>query len=285
MPIRPIGGQPGVMGMVSITAANYGGIPTTPHGNGSTAGRGKPAASHATKADTPATTLSLSAQAASSMQTLAAPKDFATVAKDARNSMDTQYAAMKDSGQPFDYNSWEGKDWDTLFSGLDRRSIYAVRSNEGGQFTKQEQDMAQSFMVREQGLAMGLYSGPTSKEGDFVDPFTNDADRFKAGMRFLDGVSAEEKSSVEWAAARASAQIAYESTVRRDGKTPEKADSGSPLVRLIMAAMETMKDDRSRATSSGRIDTADDLKRQPWFNGFQVQLDQLMGQQRLDVTV
>ena len=38
-------------------------------------------------------------------------KSFAQVALDARASMDSQYAAMKASGKPFDSNSWEGKDW------------------------------------------------------------------------------------------------------------------------------------------------------------------------------
>lgn len=124
---------------------------------------------------------------------------FSAVAADARARMDAEYAAMKDGGQPFDMNSYEGKDWYSLMGDLDRRSLYAVSSNTGGQFTQQEQDMASSIMSQQQGLAMGLYSGPTRQASQFNDPFAgNDTGRFAAASTFLQGVSAEEKQSGAW---------------------------------------------------------------------------------------
>lgn len=205
-------------------------------------------------------------------------KSFSQVALDARASMDAQYAAMKASGKPFDMNSWEGKDVYTLMDNLDRRSLYAVKSNQGGQFTKDEQTMASIIMGQQEGLAMGLYTGPTSKAGAYASPFNSVSDGLKNGVHFLDSVSSEEKSSLEWAIERAGAQITYENAAENEHKVPEKLDSESPLVKLIMAAMNTMKHHPNSAWTTGSLTTADDLKRQPWFNGFESQLDQVMQQ-------
>ena len=129
------------------------------------------------------------------------------IAKDARARMDAQYEAMKAGGKPFDFDSFEGRDWYSLMGDLDRRSLEAVRSNAGGQFSKQEQDIAQSIMAQQEGLAMGLYNGPISQEATFTDPFRGDeAGRRKANLAFLDAVSAEEKASTEWATRWAAAQ-------------------------------------------------------------------------------
>lgn len=204
-------------------------------------------------------------------------KPFQQVALDARASMDSKLAAMQASGQPFDPDSSEGRDWYTLMGDLDRRSLYAVRSNEGGLFSEGEQQIALSIMSQQQGLAMGLYTGPTRLEGTFVDQFRgNNPARMEAGMAFLDSVSDEEKSSVEWAAARASVQIGYEFSTDSSNGGPENHDSSDPLVRLIVSAMRTMKDDFQRGWTIGTLQTADDLKNQPWFKGFEGQLDQLL---------
>ncbi|HZW25357.1 MAG TPA: hypothetical protein VFF26_07730 [Gallionella sp.] len=205
-------------------------------------------------------------------------KSFKQVALDARASMDAQYAAMKDSGKPFDMNSWEGKDVYTLMNNLDRRALYAVKSNEGGGFTKDEQTMATIIMGQQEGLAMGLYSGPTSKAGTYVSPFNSVSDGFKNGIRFLDSVSSEEKSSSAWAIERASAQITYESAAENEHITPEKLDSEDPIVQLITAAMKAMKHHPNSAWTTGPLATSDDLKRQPWFKDYVSQLDQLMQQ-------
>jgi hypothetical protein len=205
-------------------------------------------------------------------------KSFGQVALDARASMDSQYAAMKASGKPFDINKREGEDLYKLLGSLDRRSLYAVRSNEGGQFTKDEQDLAQILMSQQQGLAMGLYAGPTSKLASYVSPFSSASEGFKNGVRFLDSVSSEEKSSTKWAIERASAQIAYESAAENEHIAPEKLDSEDPIVQLITAAMKAMKHHPNSAWTTGPLTTADDLKRQPWFKGYESKLDQVSQQ-------
>lgn len=218
------------------------------------------------------------AQQAKDLAAGAGKTSFQQVAIDARASMDAKLTEMSSSGQPFDVNSWEGKDWYSLMGDLDRRALYAVRSNEGGLFTPEEQEIAQSIMGQQQGLAMGLYAGPTSQAAEFVDPFMGgrNAERMEAAIKFLDGVSDEEKSSIEWAAARAAAQTSYEIIAQDEGKSVKTLDSENPLAKLIASAMKTMKDSMDRGWTVGTIVTADDLKAQPWFKGFEDQLDQIL---------
>lgn len=124
---------------------------------------------------------------------------FAAVAADARARMDAKYAAMTTAGQPFDPDSTEGRDGYALLGDLDRRSLYAVSSNASGLFSPQEQNTAKSIMNQQMGLAMGLYTGPTSQAKTFDDPFANNTNaRFTAAAAFLADVSAEEKQSAEW---------------------------------------------------------------------------------------
>ena len=124
---------------------------------------------------------------------------FADVATAARARMDDKYAQMKASGTPYNRHDKEAADTNSLLGDLDRRSLYAVSKNEGGLFTKAEQEEASDAMNRQFGLAMGLYSGLTSLENDFVDPYKgDDLTRFKVGLKFLNQVSSEEKSSATW---------------------------------------------------------------------------------------
>jgi hypothetical protein len=195
----------------------------------------------------------------------------------ARASMDAQYQTMKASGKPFNVNSWEGKDIYTLTANLDRRALNAVAQNVGGQFSKDEQFSAQYVMEQQLSLAMGLYSGPTSLGGNFVDLFGSDnVARFKAGMAFLDSASDEEKSTIAWAAKRAELEQSYNLIIddpkQNSGHSREKVESDSPIVKLIRQAMGTISLDRM---SNGPIHTIDDLKAQPWFKGFEDQFDAL----------
>lgn len=128
-----------------------------------------------------------------------AGKNFAQVASDARARMDAKYAAMAEAGQAFDAESKDHADWYSLMGDLDRRSLYAVASNEGNQFSAQEQTIAKTIMNQQLSLSMGVYSGPSGQASSFKDPFGDDAGaRFAAAQAFLDGVSGEEKKSSQW---------------------------------------------------------------------------------------
>jgi hypothetical protein len=210
-------------------------------------------------------------------QVLSQGLSLGEVASAARASLDAQHQAMKASGKPFDVNSWEGKDIYTLTAGLDRRTLNAVAQNVGGQFSKDEQTSAQWVMDQQLSLATGLYSGPSSLAGRFVDVFGSDnVGRFKAGMAFLDSVSDEEKSTLAWAAKRAELEQSYNLIIddpnQNSGHSREDVESDSPIVKLLRQAMGTISLDRM---SGGPIRTVDDLKAQPWFEGFEDQFDAL----------
>lgn len=120
-------------------------------------------------------------------------------AEDARARMDAKYASMKDSGQPFSWQAAERRDSNALFGDHDRRSLLAVRENVGGLFTKEEQAAAWHLMNQQQGLAMGLYTGVTSQESKFHDPYGEDkVARFTATLEWLQKMSPEEKGTGEW---------------------------------------------------------------------------------------
>lgn len=125
--------------------------------------------------------------------------NFAEVAQDARVRLDAKYGAMLSSGEAFNADSAGGRDWYTLMSDLDRRSLYAISSNEGGLFSVQEQKAAQAIMIQQVNLATGHYTGPADEAANFKDLFaSNDGARYAAARAFLAEVSAEEKQSADW---------------------------------------------------------------------------------------
>ncbi|MFJ3683978.1 hypothetical protein [Pseudomonas sp. NPDC090208] len=123
-------------------------------------------------------------------------KTFAEVADDARKRMDEKYALMKSGGKAYD-----GSDTDrnSLLGDLDRRSLNAVATNQGGQFSAEEQAAAKALMRQQEKLATGYYSGPADQAQQFTDPYANDPiGRAKAALAFLESMSPEEKATSEW---------------------------------------------------------------------------------------
>ncbi|MEQ9488699.1 MAG: hypothetical protein RIM72_06870 [Alphaproteobacteria bacterium] len=201
----------------------------------------------------------------------------ADVAQAARDSMDASYETMRQIGMPFGETGVAGKDVYSLYGELDRRALYTVASNEGGLFTETEQSQARDLMRGQQGMAMGGYWGPTELAGKFVSQ-TNTEEKFKAGILFMDRASAEEKAGdVEWAHQRAIMQDAYEDIVAGRGGTPDNFDIDHPLVKLIREAIDAWKTNPGM-TSSGRVETADDLRIEEWFEGFADRLDRAISE-------
>jgi hypothetical protein len=131
-------------------------------------------------------------------ETFSKGKTLDQVATAARNGLDQKYASVNASGSPFDKNS--PTDWNTVFGDFDRRSLYAVASNQGGNFSKDEQQAAKSVLDQQLQYAGGFFvlkSGP--------DP-VGDAAGYAKQLSWLDGLSSDEKTSSDWAAARSSAQ-------------------------------------------------------------------------------
>ncbi len=196
-------------------------------------------------------------------------KNFATVATDARAALDAVY---QQRGKAMDMHS-SGKDWQAAFQGMDRRALYAVASNAGGQFSKDEQGAADFLMGKQVEEAQGINA---DNPASVLAVQGNLANAMKAGTKFLDTVSDEEKQSVSWAMSRASMQHSYEALAARDGQPVENLDSDNPLVKVIKAALGAAKGDPARERTEGRVDSVDSLKAQPWAQGLSAQIDQAL---------
>ncbi|KTS13216.1 hypothetical protein NS228_26925 [Methylobacterium indicum] len=196
-------------------------------GSPAPAGRpsGEPASSSA------AAVVELSSAAKAAIRTTSAVKDFATVAKEARATMDDWYAKAGEKDSP----SMVGAKVQEMFSSLDRRSLYAIKSNEGGKFSALEQDRARTEM-------MTRLSNDTGMADLGKIDFKSNSIIYKKAVTYLDNVSAEEKTSFEWAKDRAVLQSDYEATSRAAGEEPEKLDSPNPLVKLLKAAVDSLTD-------------------------------------------
>lgn len=199
------------------------------------------------------------------------------VAAAARASMNAEYAAMNASGTPYNPNSKDGVDQDTLMSGLDRTALAAVAQNQGGLFTKDEQDVAQSLMESQEGLATGNYAGPIDEESKYVDPTGgDDAAKAKAVVSYLDKASSYEQGTISWALGRASAQVGYEWIMEGRGETPEDLDSTNTLANLLARAMRSSD---GNMQNNPNASTEADLLAEPWMQGYASELEEVLASQ------
>ena len=188
-----------------------------------------------TSSNTPANNLAIGATNPSS-EPFSGGKSSEDVAVDAREELDAQYKNFQKNNKVFNKNSFEGRDWYELFQKLDRRALYIVKSDKTGLFSKDERDMADSIMGQQQGLAMGLYSGPTSMEKTFVDPFGgNYAKQLEAHMEYLKNVSPDEKVSGEWMRDMMTSEILY---ITEKYKKKDKPEEEDPIIKLIKKLIE-----------------------------------------------
>lgn len=203
-----------------------------------------------------------------------AGKSLSEVAKIARQMMDNTYAAMKESGKPFDINSPGGVDANTLVGNLDRRTLYAIKTNQDGLFTKEERMVADVVMFNQEALAAGLYSGPIELTGKFQDRFgENHVARSNFFAKWLDKVSDDEKSSPAWGYMRASAQLGSQEL---NAKKKSPLEIKNPLAQLIYEAMAAAeRNDPDSLRTTGRVDSYQDLLNQPWFKGYEERLKSL----------
>lgn len=129
------------------------------------------------------------------------------VAKDVRARLDAAYTKLSATGKPFDINSPEGADANTLLGDLDRRSLYAVRRNVGGKFTQQAIAIADAILGQQQTLASGNYTGPTRLDpGIRLLSESNLREFCKRALAFLDRLPQDEKTDGNTVLQRASLQ-------------------------------------------------------------------------------
>jgi hypothetical protein len=213
----------------AASSATVAGTPATKATTSGSSANGNPVP--ATEPNGTASVVVTLSSAASAVLAAAASgqENFATVASDARAALDAGYqTAGKVAGF---YTT--GAEWKADFGGMDRRSLFAVVSNQGGQFSQMERDNAQFLMRDQQATAMGLTNGAYQS-----DP----AAALKNGVAFMDNVSPEEKAgSFEWAQQRAAVQYAYECAMRQKDEVPEKLDSSNPVVKMLKGALDALR--------------------------------------------
>jgi hypothetical protein len=155
-----------------------------------------------------ATNLTLSDAARAQLASASASKDFTTVTADARSALDGLYAAAKVKGPIGD----DGKTTIDL-SSFDRRSLFAIATNNGGKFSPDEQQVASTALGNRFNDALAPAAATSKLTGDF-------SSLYKAALDFLDGASSEEKATATWSAQRAAVAKGVQATQQNPTTAP-----------------------------------------------------------------
>src|SRR3954452_421702 len=141
--------------------------------------------------DNSATNLTLSAAARARLASGAASKDFTTVTAEARAALDALYAAAKVEG-PI---GTDGKTTVDL-SSLDRRSLFAIATNNGGKFSPDEQKAATSQLGNRFTNVRAPPAATAKLTGDF-------SSLYNAAHAYVHAAIDDEKATVSLSAQRA----------------------------------------------------------------------------------
>ncbi|WP_454631098.1 hypothetical protein [Bradyrhizobium cenepequi] len=165
-----------------------------------------------------ATNLTLS-DAARAQLAKASLLDFTTVTNDARTTLDRLYTAAGVKGPVVD-----GKTTIDL-SSLDRRSLFAISTNNGGKFSPDEQAVAAGELKQRFDAALAPSLATTRLTGDYNVSY-------KAALDYLDGASPEEKATATWAAQRAAVFKGYQAT-QTDPTVAPSGIAGDPIAAAL----------------------------------------------------
>jgi hypothetical protein len=155
-----------------------------------------------------ATNLTLSDAARAQLANAATVKDFSTVTAEARTTLDGLYAAAEVTG-PLDAAGNATID----LSSLDRRSLFAIATNNAGKFTTAEQSVASTERNNRLNAALAPAAATTKLTGDYGAVY-------QAALSYLDGASSEEKATAAWSAQRATVQKGVQATQQNPSTAP-----------------------------------------------------------------
>jgi hypothetical protein len=155
-----------------------------------------------------ATNLTLSAAARAQLASAATLKDFTAVTADARSGLDGLYAAAKVKGPISD----DGTTTIDL-SAFDRRSLFAIATNNGGKFSPDEQKVASTELANRYNAALAPAAATSKLTGDFSSVY-------KAALDYLDGASDEEKATATWSTQRAAVLKGVQATQQNPTTAP-----------------------------------------------------------------
>jgi hypothetical protein len=155
-----------------------------------------------------ATNLTLSDGARAQLANASTVKDFASATADARSALDGLYAAAKVKGPV-------GDDGNTTIdlSSFDRRSLFAIATNNGGKFSPDEQKVASTELGNRFNDALAPAAATSKLTGDF-------SSLYKAALDYLDGASGEEKATATWSAQRTAVLKGAQATQQDPGTAP-----------------------------------------------------------------
>ncbi|PYD50902.1 hypothetical protein CFR79_06950 [Komagataeibacter saccharivorans] len=200
--------------------------------------------------------------AATSLSAGLSPDEIAVLA---RASIDAARTAPDGPAGLATVRSLDNVEWTSLMSMLDRPALAAVRANEGGLFTRDEQDAARTIMARQQEMAMGILpehgEAMARQAVDALNAYTS-PERMTAAIMFLDRASLYEKSTIAWVFGRAAAQVVYDGDMEAAGLLPDNTIlSEFNIVAMVAAAMNTaqQRGPNARASLQDRS-SLDDLR-------------------------
>jgi hypothetical protein len=155
-----------------------------------------------------ATNLTLSDAARARLANATTSRDFTAVTADARTALDGLYAAAKVKG-PI------GADGKTTIdlSSFDRRSLFAIATNNGGKFSPDEQKAANTELGNRFNDVLAPAAATSKLTGDFSSVY-------KAALDYLDGASGEEKATATWSAQRAAVLKGVQATQQNPTTAP-----------------------------------------------------------------
>lgn len=168
-----------------------------------------------------ATNLTLSDAARARLANASATPDFATVASNARKSLDDLYAAAQVT-RPL---TNDGKQTIDL-SKLDRRSLFAISTNAGGKFTDDEQRVASDELKNRFNAALAPAAATAAITGNYTVVY-------KAALTYLDAASGEEKATSTWTAQYVAVQKGYQATQLKPDAIPSGI-SGDPVATYLV---------------------------------------------------
>jgi hypothetical protein len=154
-----------------------------------------------------AVNITLSDAAKAAMQAQSSTPSIDDVVSAARSALDDLLAAAKakdalSNGKP------------TIdMSDMDRRTLFAISSNQGGVFTADEQSVAAATMSKNfQDALAGAVAG-SRVTGDY-------ASIYKAGLDYLDAAGPEEKATAQWSQLKDALTAGYQQATNKPGVLP-----------------------------------------------------------------
>lgn len=157
--------------------------------------------------NTPAVNVTLSAAAQAALKAQTDARTLETVIADARAQITAQLKAAKTASAL--------KDGDATIdlSGMDRRTLFAVASDKGGQFPLDQQVVAALAMKGQHDAALAGPAAQARLTGDY-------ASLYQTGLDQLDAAGPEEKASAAWSQERDALVEGRKQAIARPGLAP-----------------------------------------------------------------